>query len=429
MDAEADAQCSTARSGVIPNTAHAILEHGSSSSATPEQERSGPCDDVAVTRLPLTGGCNCGAVRYEVSAPLVAASYCHCRRCQRRSGAAASPNAHPAPGTFRVVKGEDRLRVWKPDDGGEKWFCGDCGSSIFGHNPSHADPIGIRMGTFDEDPGIRPMSVSSSGMQPHGSRFPTMDCRGVLPVDIPSDRPAGHTRPLRSRCWPATGMSAILSVPMGCLFLPTVGLCGAFVAGPRRCKPSRYPLTISRTAKGVPRDDGVPSTTTAVHRGDRPAEGAYAEAAWNTRGPARVAAAYTVDTVWRNRDEFISGRAEIEAFLECDRQPSRVGHSGACHPPEGKFRKTTCSFYGRTSDAELRRHARLRAVQLCDELNALLAGELPVADDLDSEPEAVEPHAACSSPKWLGSWVRSSVGRVRREEPSPRVLPAVVDQT
>src|SRR5262245_21819981 len=40
-----------------------------------------------------------------------------------------------------------------------------------------------------------------------------------------------------------------------------------------------------------------------------------AEAAWNTRDPARVAAAYTVDSVWRNRDEFVTGRDEIEAFL------------------------------------------------------------------------------------------------------------------
>ena len=40
-----------------------------------------------------------------------------------------------------------------------------------------------------------------------------------------------------------------------------------------------------------------------------------AEAAWNTRDPQKVAAAYTPDSRWRNRDEFISGRAEIEAFL------------------------------------------------------------------------------------------------------------------
>lgn len=106
--------------------------------------------------FPLMGGCNCGAVRYVVTQPLLSASYCHCRRCQRRSGAAASPSAHPAPGTFRIVEGHDRLRHWKPPNGGEKWFCGDCGSAMFGRNPGHAEPIGIRMGTFDGDPAIRP---------------------------------------------------------------------------------------------------------------------------------------------------------------------------------------------------------------------------------------------------------------------------------
>jgi hypothetical protein len=109
-----------------------------------------------MTELPLTGGCNCGAVRYEVTEPLVMAGYCHCKRCQRRTGAAASPSAHPAPGSFRITKGQDRLKYWKPEDGGEKWFCGDCGSAIYAHSPGHADPIGIRMGTFDEDPGVRP---------------------------------------------------------------------------------------------------------------------------------------------------------------------------------------------------------------------------------------------------------------------------------
>jgi nuclear transport factor 2 (NTF2) superfamily protein len=40
-----------------------------------------------------------------------------------------------------------------------------------------------------------------------------------------------------------------------------------------------------------------------------------AEDAWNTRDPDKVAAAYTVDSVWRNRDEFVTGREEIAAFL------------------------------------------------------------------------------------------------------------------
>ena len=40
-----------------------------------------------------------------------------------------------------------------------------------------------------------------------------------------------------------------------------------------------------------------------------------AEDGWNSRDPARVALAYTPDSVWRNRAEFLTGRAEIEAFL------------------------------------------------------------------------------------------------------------------
>jgi hypothetical protein len=109
-----------------------------------------------MTGFPLTGGCNCGAVRFEVTEPLVMASYCHCRRCQRRSGAAASPNAHPAPGSVRIVSGEDRLRGWTPPDGAEKAFCGDCGSALFARDPDGGEVLAIRMGAFDADPGLRP---------------------------------------------------------------------------------------------------------------------------------------------------------------------------------------------------------------------------------------------------------------------------------
>ena len=105
----------------------------------------------------LTGGCNCGAVRFEVTAPLLGASYCHCTRCQRRTGAAASASAHPAEGAFRIVTGEDSLRMWKPEDGGEKWFCGECGSAVYSYSPHNPAPrFGIRMGAFDGDPEVRP---------------------------------------------------------------------------------------------------------------------------------------------------------------------------------------------------------------------------------------------------------------------------------
>jgi hypothetical protein len=104
----------------------------------------------------LKGHCNCGAVRFEVSAPPVSSSYCHCTRCQRRTGTGASANARVEPGSFRVVKGEDRLRAWKPETGAHKWFCGDCGSALFTRSPSDPDQVGVRLGAFDSDPGIKP---------------------------------------------------------------------------------------------------------------------------------------------------------------------------------------------------------------------------------------------------------------------------------
>jgi hypothetical protein len=109
-----------------------------------------------VPDLPLTGGCGCGAVRYEIDQPLVSASYCHCTRCQRRTGTAASANGRTAPGSFRVVKGEEQLRSWAPEGGAEKLYCAQCGSAVFSRLAGDPPTIGVRLGGLDADPGIRP---------------------------------------------------------------------------------------------------------------------------------------------------------------------------------------------------------------------------------------------------------------------------------
>jgi hypothetical protein len=104
----------------------------------------------------LTGGCGCGAVRFEVTAPFISASYCHCTRCQRRSGTAASANGRAEPGSVGVVAGEEHIRSWAPEGGFEKFFCGLCGSALFSRPPGGEDYAGVRLGAIDGDPGIRP---------------------------------------------------------------------------------------------------------------------------------------------------------------------------------------------------------------------------------------------------------------------------------
>src|SRR4029077_738694 len=86
--------------------------------------RAHPRDYAAVVRgLPLRGGCLCGGVRYEIDEELVSASYCHCTRCQRRTGTAASPEGRIVPGSLRILQGEELVKEWKSERGVGDCFC------------------------------------------------------------------------------------------------------------------------------------------------------------------------------------------------------------------------------------------------------------------------------------------------------------------
>ena len=98
----------------------------------------------------------CGGVRFEVTEPLVEAGYCHCTRCQRRTGGAAAISARIAPGSLRIVAGEELIRSYRPPGGFAKVFCSACGGALWAQSQVDPEVIGVRMGTFDRDPGIQP---------------------------------------------------------------------------------------------------------------------------------------------------------------------------------------------------------------------------------------------------------------------------------
>jgi hypothetical protein len=112
-------------------------------------------DEAPTPELPLTGGCLCGGVRWEINALPISATYCHCTRCQRRSGTGSSAQVQAALGSFTIVEGEELVRSFQPPDGMAKAFCSVCGSALFSHNPEHTR-VAVRLGGFDGDPGIRP---------------------------------------------------------------------------------------------------------------------------------------------------------------------------------------------------------------------------------------------------------------------------------
>lgn len=105
---------------------------------------------------PLTGSCGCGAVRFTLTEPPQAAAYCHCTRCQKRTGTAVQASARVAPGAVTVTAGAEHLRDWAPPGGLAKTFCVLCGSHVFARQPDSGEIAVVRMAAFDADPGIRP---------------------------------------------------------------------------------------------------------------------------------------------------------------------------------------------------------------------------------------------------------------------------------
>ncbi|MHB8690725.1 MAG: GFA family protein [Solirubrobacteraceae bacterium] len=110
-----------------------------------------------MSELPLTGGCVCGGVRWELSQVPVNAGYCHCTRCQRRTGNGYSAQARIDGDSLRVLQGQELVKAWRHPDGGfEKLFCSACGGHLFSRDPDEPRQMSVRLGSFDGDPGIRP---------------------------------------------------------------------------------------------------------------------------------------------------------------------------------------------------------------------------------------------------------------------------------
>lgn len=109
--------------------------------------------------LPLTGGCACGAIRYEISALPLSLYACHCTDCQRKSGSAFALNMPVRTADFRIMQGQPK--GWR-DVGGPSgvmttsWFCGDCSTRLYGERDGRPETMTIRAGSLDDTSWLQP---------------------------------------------------------------------------------------------------------------------------------------------------------------------------------------------------------------------------------------------------------------------------------
>jgi hypothetical protein len=118
---------------------------------------------------PFSGGCACGAIRYEATAQPLLMLHCHCRDCQRSSGGPSSSFVIVPKEAFGITQGSMRFHDSSSEAGGHthRGFCGDCGSPILARNDFNPDIIAIRTASLDDPSWFTPqMDIWTSDAHP-----------------------------------------------------------------------------------------------------------------------------------------------------------------------------------------------------------------------------------------------------------------------
>jgi hypothetical protein len=102
---------------------------------------------------PITGGCLCGAVRYEAREQPGDSAYCHCKMCQKWTGTPAIAGLVFPFAAVRVTRGAPKFYQSSPKV--DRGFCGDCGSPLFMRYPE-TDEFCVTIGSLDDAGNAQP---------------------------------------------------------------------------------------------------------------------------------------------------------------------------------------------------------------------------------------------------------------------------------
>lgn len=118
---------------------------------------------------PFSGGCLCGAVRYEVTAEPVAFMLCHCRDCQYMSGGEPAAVVVVPKQAFALTKGTVKRYAVKGESGHTvtRQFCGECGTPLFSELEGMPHLWAIKAGSLDDPSWLKPTAfLWSKSAQP-----------------------------------------------------------------------------------------------------------------------------------------------------------------------------------------------------------------------------------------------------------------------
>jgi hypothetical protein len=138
---------------------------------------------MAIT-VPFLGGCACGKIRYECSAPPIVSSNCHCRDCQRASGSAFGSFLVVWAEAFQIRSGDPKFYRKMSDSGNPmlRGFCSDCGSPLIIRQPHRPKLVVIHAASLDDPSPHKPtMDIFTASAQPWNPMSPDLQKLPAMP--------------------------------------------------------------------------------------------------------------------------------------------------------------------------------------------------------------------------------------------------------
>jgi hypothetical protein len=137
--------------------------------------------------LPLTGGCSCGAIRYQIASFPLLLYTCNCTNCQRASGSAFALNMPVLARDFRILQGEPKGWHHASPSGVAviSWRCDECGGPLYGDRAGRAEIVNVRAGTLDDTTWLVPvLHMFTSSAQPWILPAAVAVCHEAQPKDF-----------------------------------------------------------------------------------------------------------------------------------------------------------------------------------------------------------------------------------------------------
>ncbi|HLK35161.1 MAG TPA: GFA family protein [Polyangiaceae bacterium] len=125
----------------------------------------------------VTGGCLCGAVRYEYDGPVGPATYCHCADCRRVTGSAFNVGVRFERARFRLLQGVPKTFTKVGGSGRtiERSFCPSCGSPLYTAAPQSPAFVWVKAGSLDAGASIEPVDqIWTESRVPWGTVTPDL---------------------------------------------------------------------------------------------------------------------------------------------------------------------------------------------------------------------------------------------------------------